>query len=279
MTRSMNHDDARDALMAAALEALSADDQSAVLAHATACAECGPELDALRQALGTLGSATPPPVGPVSQDMDRRLTQIQRRLMARVQPDTVPAPKRARPSTWAAWVALAAAVVIAGFLYDQNISYRRTVTALHDHLAVDSATLDSARTRIASRDREIAALTGPRTAVVALSRTGALEPSALMFWDRTDDRWAFYAHHLKPPPVGKTYQLWLVTPSTKISGGTFAPAADSSIELHMTYALPPDSLRAVAVTEEPAGGVPQPTGPMVIVGVCRQCAGGEKRGL
>jgi anti-sigma-K factor RskA len=32
------------------------------------------------------------------------------------------------------------------------------------------------------------------------------------------------------------------------------------------YALPAGALQAVAVTEEPAGGMPQPTGPMVIAG-------------
>jgi anti-sigma-K factor RskA len=33
-----------------------------------------------------------------------------------------------------------------------------------------------------------------------------------------------------------------------------------------TYALARDSLRAVAVTDEPAGGMPQPTGQFVVIG-------------
>jgi anti-sigma-K factor RskA len=33
-----------------------------------------------------------------------------------------------------------------------------------------------------------------------------------------------------------------------------------------TYALAPSDLEAIAVTDEPAGGMPQPTGPMIIAG-------------
>ena len=89
-------------------------------------------------------------------------------------------------------------------------------------------------------------------------------PWAWMFWDHATNRWTLVARDLAPPSPGKTYQLWLVTPRAKISAGTFNPKPDGSAEVQATYALAPDSLRAIAVTEEPAGGVPQPTGPFVI---------------
>jgi anti-sigma-K factor RskA len=60
--------------------------------------------------------------------------------------------------------------------------------------------------------------------------------------------------------------VWLVTPSAKISAGTFAPDSSGGARMQAKYALAPDSLRAVAVTVEPAGGVPSPTGPIVIAG-------------
>jgi anti-sigma-K factor RskA len=128
------------------------------------------------------------------------------------------------------------------------------------------AALDTANAKIAQVDRELKDLTGPKTSVVSLSTAGAAEATALMFWDKTDNSWSFYAHHLPPPPAGKTYQIWLLTPSGGISAGTFTPAADSSVEVHATYALPRDALKGVAVSEEPAGGVPQQTGRIVIIG-------------
>jgi hypothetical protein len=36
--------------------------------------------------------------------------------------------------------------------------------------------------------------------------------------------------------------------------------------MHAHYAMPRDALRAVAITEEPEGGMPAPTGPMVVSG-------------
>jgi anti-sigma-K factor RskA len=87
-----------------------------------------------------------------------------------------------------------------------------------------------------------------------------------MFWDQGTNKWTFVAHHLAPLKAGRTYQLWLVTASAKISAGTFvvSPAGDALVQA--TYALDRSALKAVAVTEEPSGGVTQPTGPMVVVG-------------
>jgi hypothetical protein len=36
--------------------------------------------------------------------------------------------------------------------------------------------------------------------------------------------------------------------------------------MHARYALDRNALRAVAITEEPEGGMPAPTGPMVVAG-------------
>ena len=44
----------------------------------------------------------------------------------------------------------------------------------------------------------------------------------------------------------------------------FGGAVDAVVRA--TYPLARDSLQAIAVTEEPAGGVPQPTGAMVVAG-------------
>jgi anti-sigma-K factor RskA len=264
MTREMSHEEASESLAAAALDALPADEQAAVLAHASTCPECGPELDSLRQALATLGNATPVAPTPPPPDVELRLQRIRGRLLARAQADRAPrAPRRIDAF---GWVALAAAIVLAVLLVNQRAGTARVIEAANLRAAAESASLDTARAQLASRDREMSALTGPTTSVVGLNTTGAAEATALMFWDKTNNSWAFYGHHLPPLPVGKTYQLWLLTPSSKISAGTFTPAADSSVEVHATYALPRDALKGVAVSEEPSGGVPQPTGRIVIIG-------------
>jgi hypothetical protein len=56
------------------------------------------------------------------------------------------------------------------------------------------------------------------------------------------------------PKSGRTYQLWLVTPTAKINAGTFMPKPDGEVMMRATYAMAGDSLAAVAVTDEPMGG-------------------------
>jgi anti-sigma-K factor RskA len=63
-----------------------------------------------------------------------------------------------------------------------------------------------------------------------------------------------------------TYQVWLVTDNQKISAGTFRPDAEGKTFMHARYALDRNALRSVAITEEPEGGMPAPTGPMVVAG-------------
>jgi anti-sigma-K factor RskA len=64
----------------------------------------------------------------------------------------------------------------------------------------------------------------------------------------------------------RDYQLWLITPAGPVSAGTFKPTPDGQAVMQATYALPRDQLKAVAVTEEPAGGLPKPSGQPLILG-------------
>jgi anti-sigma-K factor RskA len=77
----------------------------------------------------------------------------------------------------------------------------------------------------------------------------------------------FYTGTLPTPAAGRSYQLWLVPVSgNPISAGVFAPDPGG----RASVVLPPLPLgvaaKAFAVTIEPSGGMPQPTGPKVQVG-------------
>jgi hypothetical protein len=116
------------------------------------------------------------------------------------------------------------------------------------------------------RDEFVESLTGPKVTVVGLTAGATKTPRALMFWDKATNRWTFIAHNMPALGAGRTYQLWLVTAGQKISAGTFSVTAGGDALVQATYVLDPNALKAVAVTEEPAGGVSQPTGAMVVVG-------------
>jgi anti-sigma-K factor RskA len=119
---------------------------------------------------------------------------------------------------------------------------------------------------LSQKDSMIAAMTGPDVKVVALMNQGAKEPLGRMVWNRSSNDWIMVTYNLRQPKPGKTYQVWLVTDNAKISAGTFKPDARGNTMMHARYEMPRNALRAVAITEEPEGGMPAPTGPMVVAG-------------
>ncbi|MFY9826233.1 MAG: anti-sigma factor, partial [Thermoanaerobaculia bacterium] len=76
----------------------------------------------------------------------------------------------------------------------------------------------------------------------------------------------FYAFDLPALPSDKTYELWYIAGGKPVAAGTFSmdPQGIASVKVESV----PDvaTIRAWAVTIEPAGGVPQPTGAMVLKG-------------
>jgi anti-sigma-K factor RskA len=169
------------------------------------------------------------------------------------------------------WYAIAAtvALVITGVQLMRVTSDRdrmRTQLAQNDTTTIAASPVDSLTRALSEKDSMIAAMTGPDVKVVALTNQGARRPLGRMMWNRSSNDWIMVTYNLRPPKPGMTYQVWLVTDSAKISAGTFKPDAQGNTFMHARYALDRNALRAVAITEEPEGGVPSPTGPMVVAG-------------
>jgi hypothetical protein len=279
VTAGLTHDQARELLAAAALDGLPADEQAAVLVHAESCPDCGPALAALRDATAELAFAIPD-----AGDDELARARVRARLLARARADrdaagagaTTPlvSSRRRRPwiaspvAGWSAAVAigLAAALVIA-VVSTRTARDARTLALTR---ATDSLRIARLEDSLSARDSTLRELTGQEVSILRLTSGAPRAPWAWMFWNHANNHWTFVAHNLPAASAGKTYQLWLVTAKAKISAGTFAPGPDGSARIEATYPLARDSLRAIAVTEEPAGGVPQPTGPFVITGTAGQ---------
>lgn len=281
MNDGMTHEQATGELEALALDALDASERGAVLAHVAGCDVCRAELGVLRRTTAQLASVVAPlPMSPAQRE------RVRARLLARAaadqdapygapavgSSDVVPigtAPSavasRRRGMHGAGWLALAAsvvAVVSAGALLQvtrDRDELRGVLQSAAAERGARAVALDSLAAVVADREQLIANLTGDQVAVMSVGATGPRSPSARMFWDQQHDAWTFIGHHLPAPKPGRTYQLWLVTPSAKISAGTFAPGRDGHAVVRATYALPKDGLAAIAVTDEPSAGSAQPT--------------------
>lgn len=277
--REMSHDEAFAALDAAALDALDVGERDAVLSHASSCDACRVELARLREAVALLAFGAQ-----ASSDPADRRERIHARLMARASAGTSNAPpaivaeitaKPARVINMLAWrraetMAIAASVllvvsaaVLASVLRDRE-TLRSSLQDQTTRIARMTTAGDSMRTALMTRDSIIAGLTGKDVAMMTLTSQATRSPMGHMFWDKRRNTWTLVAHDLPELKPGRTYQLWLMTPTQKISAGTFmAPSGDAM--MRATYALSPADLMAVAVTDEPMGGMPQPTGPMVML--------------
>jgi anti-sigma-K factor RskA len=288
MTRALTHDEAFAMLDALALDALDGAERDAVLAHVAECEICRAELATLRETASHLAFAAPNAGAPGSRErihsrlMDRVAADARARGVVPLRPPASSSNAQAPGSTtrrndgWrrAEWLAVAASVLffITGALFANATRDRQNLRdALQAELARGQSartSSDSLRTVVASRDSMIAGLIGRDVAVVSLTSSGAKAPFARMFWDTTRNTWTLVAHNMPALRAGRTYQLWLVTRTAKISAGTFEPSNGEAV-VRATYPLARDSLQAIAITEEPAGGVPQPTGAMIVAGEAR----------
>ncbi|GAC1656091.1 MAG: hypothetical protein NVS4B3_21480 [Gemmatimonadaceae bacterium] len=286
MKRDMTHEEATLELAAAALGALTAADNSAVLSHVAHCIECAGELEALRTAAAQLAATVP--AAPMGVD---KAAAMRARLVARAAADAgsraaqgqiprsstpVRFDRQRRWSLVPVWLAAAASLLIVLALTAlarerrSNAALRVAVEAAGARDAATSVRVTELEKEVARRARAIAALTGPTVTIVELTAGGRNQPVARMFWEQSTNTWTLYAHHLAPPAAGKTYELWLVTArGTKIGAGTFAPTQSGDAQLSAVYPLDPGTLKAIAVTEEPVGGLPQPSGRIVILGAVR----------
>ena len=163
-------------------------------------------------------------------------------------------------------LALAASVAFVVSLWNVN-TLRRERDDARSALKAATVTASQLTDQLATRDSLVMAMSGPGVMVYEMASAQVRQRGAKMFFDQLTNRWTLITHHLDAAPAGRTYQLWLVTKNAqKISAGTFNTDASGRAVVQATYALAAIDLGAIAITEEPTGGSPQPTGDILIVG-------------
>jgi anti-sigma-K factor RskA len=266
MSQPWTHDQTRSELGAYALDAVSPDERAAIDEHLKTCDSCRAELKTVSDAAAALASAVP------SHPMDKdRSAVVKQRLLDRARAEkrvvtpiqSVTIPARTRQLPW--WLAAAASVAFAVATY-KAIQTGQERDALRTELVTESMRSSALKDSLAERERTLLAMAGADVKVVELVANNR-RPNARMFWAQSTNTWTMFAHNMPAPPRGRTYQLWLITrEGTRISAGTFMPDQSGSAVVTAQYPLASDALQMIAVTEEPSGGVPQPTGEVLIAG-------------
>ena len=125
---------------------------------------------------------------------------------------------------------------------------------------------DSLDAALAKKNAMLNLMTGTDVTVVPLMNSESTQPMGRVVWNRSSNDWLVIGHGLRPPREGMVYQVWLVTTYARISAGTFMPDSDGKTMMQAKQAVGRNALRSVAITEEPAGGMPSPTGPTIAAG-------------
>ena len=116
------------------------------------------------------------------------------------------------------------------------------------------------------QDELAALLRRPDAKVVTLAGADvAKQASAVLLYNPTTQKVWLYSAHLPECPRGTAYQLWAID-QTPVSVGTFH--MDAGDTAHLLVKRLPDFEKAkkFAVSLEPAGGRPQPSGPIYLIG-------------
>lgn len=187
--------------------------------------------------------------------------ELKEKIWDRIQTET-PRTNVARPSgpPLAFWLPLSLVALLGLFaiglwrLRDQVIHRDREIVALQKQLE--------------AQKQEIAWLRDPSVQLAMLS---GLDPApgakGKMLWNPSDSRGMFYVNALPALPAEKNYQLWVIGNQGPVSAAVFSPNAQGNavVTISRIEGAAQGTLQ-FAVTIEPRGGVPQPTGSMVLAG-------------
>lgn len=283
----MTHEDYKEMLAEHALGALAAGEARSLESHLATCDDCRAELAQWLDTSAVLAYSAPR-VEPSPALRSRLLENIRAQqskstdgatkhsgdAVAETTGQTSPAatnvikmPEHARVR-WSAgqrYGALAASVAFAAFivalvmLWNQNRSMQAEMARLNGDLQTTQERLK--REQEISRmftapDTRLATLTGTEMAPRAHARLAYNKSGAAMM----------VADELPPAPAGKDYQIWFIAEGKPVPGGVFKPDAQGHVEMHDQVPAAARGATAFAITLEPQGGTPAPTGEKYLLG-------------
>jgi len=275
----MTHDEIKAELSSFALGALDPEEQQAVEHHLQGgCPECEGELTSWREVVGLVAldsrETTPPDLKPAL------MKQVH---SARRTAKVIQLPRWTLVPLAAAAMALLALTLVREIRLRQDLANQQQRIAslatelstaqdaaqrLTVQLATKESDLAALRTALADAQESLGILQRPGLQLVRLKETETAKPAEGHVLMSTDTQQAvFYAFDLPDVPPDRAYELWWITEKQgPVMAGVFRPDRRGLGRIEAKLPQDAGAIQAAAVTIEPAGGVPKPTGPMVLIG-------------
>jgi anti-sigma-K factor RskA len=247
-----SHQEFRDLLPGYALGALDPGELRLIETHLQSCNACQQELRDFELVEDGLLEATPPAAPPahLRSRLAKSLTDSRE-----TRPTPIAASAKRNFFSGLSWLPLAtglAAIILLALnlnTYGQLRALQNEQAALHNQLLTSQTALE-----LVSR---------PDGATMKVKGPGS---SGSLITSDNVNTGVLYAQGLAALDPSQTYQVWLIdSTGTPVSVGTFSPEPGQTyITVLIISSEPITHFSAMGVTIEPMGGLPQPTGPMVL---------------
>lgn len=235
-----------------AVNALTGAERERFEQHLATCPECSEEVSGLRETAARLGAASA--ARPPERLKQRVLDEIRQTRQQPPQTATggaggavVELDRARRRRSWGTRLAVAAAVVGVALAGAFGAVALRT-----------QSELDDAREQIVAgsqRGGEIAGVVSAPDARIINGGGANLSATSVISAERA--KAVFMGEPAQSPPPDQDYQLWFIGDYGFVSGGVMTESEDGTMS-PLVAGIPPGT-EAMGVTEEPAGGSPQPT--------------------
>jgi anti-sigma-K factor RskA len=224
------------------------------------CEELLADMRAASTALGGAVPAAPPPA-----ELRRRILASLGPSRAGGSPEPASRPAPAPPTfAWRVLAAAAALLFVVAVLDDARL--RRDREELRSRTAQLANRLQTTETELAQRVLRARVLESEDVQMMLLGGQGPQpDARARVFWSPTARRGVLVASNLAQLPPDRQYELWVFHDGKPVNAGVFDPDAQGRALFESTDFSQPVA-QNFAVTVEPRGGVPAPTGPIVLVG-------------
>jgi anti-sigma-K factor RskA len=253
----MSHEPFDTHAAAYALGALDGQDLADFETHlARGCDQCAATLRECEESLATLALEAVPMIPPPG---------VKATLMRRMAGTDVAVSRARQP--WLPWTAFAAAAVLLAVLSGLLVAGReearvssleREVVTLREQIRRQEPSARGGGALASALDL----LGDPATTLVTLRGAGpSPEATGRVVWHEREGG-LLIATNLPPAAAGKTYELWTIRGGKPAPAGLFDVDRTGSVAQRVEPAGGP--VDVFAVTLEPAGGVPSPTGPIVL---------------
>jgi len=269
----MKHEEYENLAALEAIGALSEDERRSLEEHLAGCPSCSAVHEELQQAAALLALSVQPVAPPpeIRQKLLERIgTDSVTPFVRPVRTEAVGKPASTAGPKW--WMAAAAAglfLVLWGSSEMRLRGERERMRASEERSRQLVASQQQLQNSNEKMRTQIASISAASTRTIGLVGKEIPSASARVFLD-TKRRQAFVFFHDLPPNSGdKSYQLWIIPQGDKaapLSVGVFD--ADEQGEASVVIENLPvgREIKGLAVTLEPRGGVPAPSGKMVMTG-------------